>query len=284
MRVILVPLGGDEHDRSALGAAYAVAQPFRSHIEGLFVRPELIDAIADLEGGSPEMIGSVKRATTTAWDVRATRANEAFEAARATADAARADHPTGTDTVTARWHEVSGRIEEVIARYGRLSDLIVLAGLRASGDRDRRPLFAQALITATRPILLVPDGWTEVFGRTIAVAWNGSAESARAVSGAMPMLLNAEEVHVLTAASAHTEIERGQSLVDYLAWHGLMSELHALYPEGTVAEAVLAKADELGVDLLVMGGYGRSRFSELIFGGVTRHVLRHHQLPVLLAH
>jgi len=46
MRVILVPLGGDRHDPSALAAAYAVARPFRSHIEGLFVRPELIDAIA----------------------------------------------------------------------------------------------------------------------------------------------------------------------------------------------------------------------------------------------
>jgi nucleotide-binding universal stress UspA family protein len=282
--VILVPLGGDDHDRTALGAAFAVAQLFRSHIEGLFVRPDLIDAIADLEGGSPEVIGSVRRATATAWNDRAERAKEAFESARVAADAARAEHPTGTDTVTARWREVTGRADEVIASNGRLSDLIVLAGLRSPGDRDRGSMFAQALVAATRPILLVPDSWPEVFGKTVAVFWNGSAESARALSGAMPMLLNAEEVHVLTAASAHTEVERGQALVDYLGWHGVMSEAHALYPESAVAEALLAKAAALGADLLVMGGYGRSRFSELIFGGVTRHVLRHHQMPVLIAH
>jgi nucleotide-binding universal stress UspA family protein len=282
MRVILVPLGGDEHDQTALGAAYAVARPFRSHIEGLFVRPDVLDAIADLEGGSPEVIGSVKRAATTAWNERSAQARQAFDAARAAADAALAEHPTGTDTVTARWREMTGRGEDVIAQHGRLSDLIVFAGLRSSGDRDR--MFGQALVATTRPVLLITDGAPETFAKTVAVAWNGSAESARALGGAMPVLLNAEEVHILTAASAHTEVERGQALVDYLGWHGVMSEVHGLYPEGSVGEALLAKAEELSADLLVMGGYGRSRFSELIFGGVTRHVLHHLELPVLIAH
>jgi len=48
--------------------------------------------------------------------------------------------------------------------------------------------------------------------------------------------------------------------------------------------ALLAKAKELGADLLVMGGYGHSRVRELIFGGATRHVLHHYDLPVLIAH
>jgi nucleotide-binding universal stress UspA family protein len=34
----------------------------------------------------------------------------------------------------------------------------------------------------------------------------------------------------------------------------------------------------------VMGGYGRSRVSELVFGGVTRTVLGQYHLPILLAH
>lgn len=284
MRVILVPLGGDDPDHAALAAAYGVARPFRSHIEGLFVRPDVLDAIADLEGGSPEVIGSVRQATTAAWNDRAARARDAFDAARAAADAALAEQPTGTDTVTARFREITGRAEDVIAQQGRLSDLIVFAGLRSSGERDRGTMFGQALVATTRPVLLVADRWPETFGKTVAVAWNGSAESARALAGAMPVLMNADEVHILTAASAYTEIERGQALVDYLGWHGVMSEVHGLHPESSVGEALLAKAEELEVDLLVMGAYGRSRFSELIFGGVTRHVLGHHRLPLLIAH
>ena len=47
---------------------------------------------------------------------------------------------------------------------------------------------------------------------------------------------------------------------------------------------MLAAASELGAGLLVMGGYGHSRVRELVFGGVTEHVIRGAKLPVLMAH
>ena len=53
---------------------------------------------------------------------------------------------------------------------------------------------------------------------------------------------------------------------------------------GAVGWALRALARELGADLPVMGGYGRSRMRERIFGGVTQHVLDHHDMPVLAAH
>jgi nucleotide-binding universal stress UspA family protein len=39
-----------------------------------------------------------------------------------------------------------------------------------------------------------------------------------------------------------------------------------------------------GADVLVMGGYGHSRFRELVFGGFTRRVLNSSPLPVFLFH
>jgi nucleotide-binding universal stress UspA family protein len=33
-----------------------------------------------------------------------------------------------------------------------------------------------------------------------------------------------------------------------------------------------------------MGCYGHSRLSELVFGGATRHILRHMVAPVLMSH
>jgi nucleotide-binding universal stress UspA family protein len=51
-----------------------------------------------------------------------------------------------------------------------------------------------------------------------------------------------------------------------------------------VADVLLEAANDMAADLLVMGGYGHSRFSEMILGGVTREVLRRAALPVLMAH
>jgi len=37
-------------------------------------------------------------------------------------------------------------------------------------------------------------------------------------------------------------------------------------------------------DLLVMGGYGHSRFREMLIGGATRHLLEHDTAPIRLSH
>ncbi len=284
MRVILVPLGGNDDYEAALTAAYTIARPFRAHIEALFVRPDLLDAIADLEGGSPEVLATVTRATTAKWDAHAQRAKQAFDAARAAADAALADQPTGTDTLTSRWREVVGADEVVIPEHGRLADLVVFAAIGSGGGDPQQRGFEATLMRAARPVLLVPPAGADTIGQTIAVAWNGSAEAARAVAGALPLLENAERVHILTAAGTHTEVELGQALADYLGWHGIVCDLHSLYPETSAGAGLLAKTGELGADLLVMGGYGHSRMRELIFGGATLHVLGHYDLPVLIAH
>jgi nucleotide-binding universal stress UspA family protein len=75
-------------------------------------------------------------------------------------------------------------------------------------------------------------------------------------------------------------------LADYLGWRGIACVPHAVAAqEGeTVAAALLRSASEIGADLLVMGGYGRTRLSELVLGGVTRHVLAKAEVPLLISH
>jgi nucleotide-binding universal stress UspA family protein len=285
MRVILVLLVGDDDDACGLTAACAVARPLRAHVDALFVRPDPLEAVMNLESeATPELLDTVTRASRTTWDARGRLARQAFDAARAAADAALAAQPTGTDGVTAEWRELTGAPEVVLPFEGRLCDLLVFAGIHSGGSTQRRRMFEVALLHAARPVLLVPEQAPDTIGKVIAVAWNGSAEAARAVAGALPLLHHAAQVHVLTAASARTEVERGDGLARYLAWHGRSCERHALYPTTQVGEALLAKAKQLGADLLVMGGYGRSRVSELVFGGVTRTVLGRYDLPILLAH
>ena len=290
MRVILVPLAGDDDDRIGLDAAYAVAGPFAAHIDAVFLRPDPFEAIVSLEDeATPELIDTVTQAASATWNGRAVLARQAFDAARGASGAALAEQPGGHGGVTASWREVIGAAGGVLSTEGRLADLIVLAGVHSGGSVRRKRMFEAALLHAARPLLLVPEemrttGGARAIGRIVALAWNGSPEATHALAGALPLLHHAEQVHILTAASARTEVESADALERYLGWHGLACQRHALYPTGRVGPALMAKAHEIGADLLVMGGYGRSRLSELAFGGVTRTVLGQYDLPILLAH
>ncbi len=52
----------------------------------------------------------------------------------------------------------------------------------------------------------------------------------------------------------------------------------------SVGETLLAEARALTADLLVIGGYSHVRARELLFGGVTRHILAATEIPVMMAH
>jgi nucleotide-binding universal stress UspA family protein len=77
----------------------------------------------------------------------------------------------------------------------------------------------------------------------------------------------------------------GADVALHLARHGVKAEVEA----ATVSDidtgaTILSRLADLGCDLLVMGAYGHSRLRELALGGVTRHLLRHMTVPVLMSH
>jgi nucleotide-binding universal stress UspA family protein len=65
-----------------------------------------------------------------------------------------------------------------------------------------------------------------------------------------------------------------------IAQGGLKVTLHE--PTGMVAEEILLQADNLNVDLIVMGTHGHGAMYNLLVGGVTKGVLKRSARPVLL--
>ena len=51
-----------------------------------------------------------------------------------------------------------------------------------------------------------------------------------------------------------------------------------------VGELICRRATNQGADLIVMGCYGHARLREMVFGGATRHILRHMPVPILFSH
>jgi nucleotide-binding universal stress UspA family protein len=140
-----------------------------------------------------------------------------------------------------------------------------------------------------RPVVVAPAKRSLSVTRTVAIAWKETAEAARAVSAAMPLLLKAERVVVIAANESEgggtATVRSAHRLVEQLAWHGIKAEpFTVLSRSPSPVEAVLNMADEVRADILIMGAYGRSRTSEFVFGGFTRHVLNNETLPVFLFH
>ena len=286
IRVILTPLFGDAAAASALTAGLSLAQRFEAHLSALFVRLDPSDAVPLVgEGISPAIIEQLIHAAEAEMDRRRGAARSAFETACGAAGIAVVEAPAGTRTASAGWREVTGRRDEIIPAKARTSDLVVFA---RGGDRsspDLPGVLEATLLSGGRPLLLLPAAAPARVGDRVAIAWNGRAEAARAVAGALPFLDAAGAVPVLTAATRRTPPEVALDLVEYLTWRGIAAERRPVEAKDEpVADVLLRAAREAGADLLVMGGYGRTRLSELVLGGVTRRVLSHADLPVLMAH
>lgn len=149
---------------------------------------------------------------------------------------------------------------------------------------------AERLLFATgMPVLIVPAAWSgEALGDRVVIAWNGSREARRAVADAMPFLAAAERVTVLVVDADRTPerfgAEPGADLARYLERHGVRVDVARVESHGArVGEVIQAEAAARGASLVVIGAYSRPRTAELLFGGVTRHLLADAQLPLLVA-
>lgn len=178
---------------------------------------------------------------------------------------------------------VTGRQPEEIERRGRLADLIVMPH-PALTESDESASMDAALFGTGRPVIVAPAEIIRGFGSKIAVAWDGSRESALAASAALPLLQAAKEVVVITARESDEEVEPS-TLARYLAGHGVVAQTWSYTPGSeSIAEGLLNQTGQAGADCLVMGAYGHSRLRERILGGATEGVLRHARIPVLMMH
>jgi nucleotide-binding universal stress UspA family protein len=284
--LVLIPLFGSQTDSVCLRSGLGVAQRFAAHVDGLFVRIDPADLVPPIgEAVSPAIIMQLTDAAAEEVARQSEAARGAFEVACEQGGIALVDRPA-PGAVSARWIELTGRRDELIPSKARVSDLTVLPRSHDEAPPELGAVLEATLFGAGRPLLIAPPAGAAAVGQTIAIAWNGGTEAARAVGWALPFLESASAVHCLTVPTRRTSAEGAADLADYLGWRGITCGRHAVAArEGEeVAAALLRIAGEIGADLLVMGGYGRTRLSELVLGGVTRHVLAAAELPLLISH
>lgn len=184
------------------------------------------------------------------------------------------------------WFETEGGTTDIVAQWGRRADAIVVGRPRREDWLSREAL-RMALFGTDRPILMVPPTAAmpeegAAFGRSIAIAWRDEKPALRAVLPALRWFSGAERMHLLVGVR---DTARRVGVPSVLPEHGLTASLHVLpIRPGPFGQTLLDKAHELSADLMVMGAYAHSPLRELVLGGVTRHMLTHADLPVLMRH
>lgn len=187
------------------------------------------------------------------------------------------------------WEVIRGLYVPVLARRSCMADITVSRmPNREAGYSTGMDHVTRVLLAAASPMLLVPSDWDGTFRpERVLVAWNSTPESMRALRAAVPFLREAGTVRLVDGASDELPGIAPPPLPvrDWITRQGIALQAVQQFPAQTnIGEALLDQAHAMKADLLVMGAWGHSRVSELILGGTTRHVLKHAQLPVLLAH
>jgi nucleotide-binding universal stress UspA family protein len=173
--------------------------------------------------------------------------------------------------------------------HGRYADLLVIGQPTETDGSGVEPDFAERLLLAAgRPVLVIPyAGDFPTVGKRVLVAWNASREATRALTDAIPILREAQQVDVIAfnpKDAPHGEVP-GADIGLYLARHGIKVNVSQQTAEDVdVGNQLLSRAADLDVDLVVMGAYGHSRMQELIMGGATRTVLKSMTVPILMSH
>ncbi len=182
-----------------------------------------------------------------------------------------------------------GAAGSVLGLRARHADVSLVAKPTKLNADSVRAVLEAALFESGRPVIIVPPEWRPApIGRRVLFAWKPTREAARALGDADDFIRAAEGVSVVTVDGKPSRgygEQPGADITAHLAFRGAKAELFNLGSGGlTEADAILGQALAVGADLIVMGAYGRSRMSEFIFGGVTREVLKHATVPVLMSH
>jgi nucleotide-binding universal stress UspA family protein len=196
--------------------------------------------------------------------------------------------------IRGEWRCTSGQPLQVLSLHGRYADVVVVGQRDASGEEGAEdPTMPDQLILGVgRPVLVVPYvGTFKSIGERVLVAWDASRLATRAVNDALPFLQRAKEVVVMAVNPKTSERERGHGEIPsadiclHLARHGIKADARHLYADDiSTGELLLGRAVDEGIDLLVCGAYGHARWREIVLGGVTRHLLAHMTVPVLMSH
>ena len=301
LKDILVCLDPTDSGEARLRLAAGLASEHRAHLSAAYLLPEQIAGAGAAEYEGLGFRAPIEVATIAGGSlVAGIPAPDAPPAARG--DYARRFELT--DLIEQRFREMlqldgvaggdwqlfgAGDSEDLVAA-ACAADLVIYP--QASAEYRLPVGFAaeNLVVAAGRPVLVVPyAGAFAALGRRPLIAWDGSREAARAAHDALPLLHKAELATLLTVAEREADFERDrpgrERMMKNYERHGIPARVEeVIRGDLAIADLLLSRAADRDADLIVAGAYHHSQLREALLGGVTRDLLDHMTVPVLLSH
>jgi nucleotide-binding universal stress UspA family protein len=278
-KTILVHVDETAHSAQRVAVAARLALQYDGHLVGAAMTGFAAGMLSypAIDPGVPAIVFPLDELRT-----RAGRALDQFE---------RQAREAGVRSIERRLHDEDAAIS--ISMQSRYSDLVVISQVSPDEYLPRlRSDFPEfVLLNSARPVLVMPSRPQDSApGRRVTVAWNGSSNALRAITSAVPLLQRAEQVSLVvfdaegaTGDNAHGD-DPGVDMAAYLARHGIVVEVGTAHGGSHTGDALLSYAADRQSDLIVMGAYGHSRFSEIMLGGATRTALQSSPVALWMAH
>jgi nucleotide-binding universal stress UspA family protein len=285
---LFVPASGSDTDDRVFATALAVAQPLAAHLKFFHLHLPATEAARYASHIDFCMGPAIKDALDNL------QAREDTLAATAVAryrnfcrehGIPEQQTPGAAKGVSARWLEESHDVLGRLMFHARHSDAVVLGRSR---NRDYMPdgLIESLLVGCGRPVIIAPDAPPRSSSGTMLVAWKEAPESARALTAALPLLEQAEQIVLLAIdEKGAASREAMDDLARELMWHDIAAQVLVLPSNGRPANSQLAQtAVALNADMLVIGGFGHSQLREQVLGGVTQALIAACAVPVFIMH
>lgn len=177
--------------------------------------------------------------------------------------------------------------EELIGQ-ARLRDLTMVPIKNHDGGQEN--LIERLIFESGRPVLIFNEQSCTQLSNSfdhVAIAWDHSAQAARAIADALPFLKCAKSVRIFMIADdrAKTKAASGEELVKHLDAHGVSASFDMPRTDGSsIGSAINDFVKSNKIDLLVMGAYRHSRLREFILGGATYTILGNPPCWVMMSH
>ncbi|MXZ79835.1 MAG: universal stress protein [Gammaproteobacteria bacterium] len=285
IKSILVPLEGGEAGYRTLETALVVARRFDAHIATVHISESVMKSAAfnSLSNSLQQDVRSEEKQLQTRQAETIRKTVEDFSRKHGLA---MNPEPASQDGVTISFEHEFGQVNDLLVHHSRYHDTVAIARPEKAAGQLRmggvETVVNTLLLYSGKPVVLVPSQWRPHRARHAMIAWNDSLESSRALSMTIPWLMQMDRV---TVAVARSRLDGGERVRQQLAFHGIGAQLNTLdRGNQSVGRRLLAMADEIESDFLVMGGYSHSRIRHHMFGGVTDHVLAHSHIITVMVH
>ncbi len=276
LKDLLVHLEGNKEDEIRLAYAELIASQHQAFLTGLYCN--LVPDNTYMSGGVMAATGAIvamQEAAIKEGDTAEKKLKKQLD-------------NLSINTELRRLDLTQSQAGQVMTAEARTCDLMIAT--RPYNHHSASPELLEAvLFNSGRGCLFVPPAIKPPKKiDNILLAWRNRRETARAVAEAMPLMRAAGKVTIAMVSEGDgsnlQDKMPGADIARHLDRHGVNAEIRHIKKWKKIGDALLNEAERTNSKMLVMGGYGHSRFREWVMGGATRDILSNAQIPILISH